>query len=310
MAGRRKNFVLLTVLLLLAGLTAVLLLSGERKEETGAGDYFAISSVSGISRIVMEGSDFTHVFTRGDKGWRINGRYAADENLMEVLQIILNKAIVKRPAANAQKESIDQLLAASGVKVSVYGTEDQLLRAFTVAGSDNRKVSYFYDEDSDKAYLMYIPGYDTYLAGIFGLALNEWRDKLIFSSSWRSLRSVAVHYPDDTTAGFRIAFEKDFFTISGIESIDTSRMMRFLENVEEFRAEKVLEKQPESLSGAEPFLTISVEDIDTAKTNTLYLYPRDHEDPYLIGTDQKDRVMRIRHLDVEPFMVTKDFFKR
>lgn len=314
MASTKKNTTLLIVLLFLFAITAFLLISDEvKKKMVAKEDYFAIQDVSKINKIILKGPDFNHTLALKNGEWQVNSTYPVDQNLMEVLQTILKKVAVKRPVPKAEQKKVSEILANRGVLVEVHG-EDKLLRSFVVAGSDDKTASYFHDIGNDVPFVMYIPGYDSYIAGIFELKLHEWRNKLIFSSNWRSLRSVEVSYPGNRAASFEIVFEKDFFKIPGIGKIDTTIMMAYLENLEYFKADNLLADgeypRYDSLLKTTPLVEITVMDIDTAKNNMLQLYHQINEDPFVLGSTDNHQALLIRYPRLEPFLKSKTDFIR
>jgi hypothetical protein len=104
---------------------------------------------------------------------------------------------------------------------------------------------------------MLIPGYRVYVAGIFELPVQEWRDKYIFGFNWRlNFKSMNVTFPDQPQQNFEVSNLENYFGIEGIKT-DTTRLYDFLDRVSLLTVDQYLDKTPEQ-GDQSPVVNISV----------------------------------------------------
>ena len=94
--------------------------------------------------------------------------------------------------------------------------------------------------DDKQPFIMGIPGYGSYIAGIFEIPSNDWRNRLILSTNWRTLQSLKLEYSDYPEHSFEIRFKFNFLGVDGIMELDTARMMNFIEGFNYLQADKFL----------------------------------------------------------------------
>lgn len=207
------------------------------------------------------------------KGKWFVGEYPADPSFTDHLLNLLMRVRVKKPIG----EAID------GVEVSV-DDED------FVFGWNATKTKTYFSKDG-KAYEVEIPGFSDYLGGIFELNADQWRDRLVYDGSWRTIQELTLDYADSDEADFRIEFDNDFFLIDGISVIDTLAMMNYLNQFQYFQANELISpgRFPglDSLVETAPLATLTLDDINRAKKVSFQIYPKRAEDQFYLfqGTD-------------------------
>jgi len=125
----------------------------------------------------------------------INEKYEADRQMITVLFATLKQAIPKRPVAITLQDSLRKEIAANGIKFLALKVKT-LSRQIWAGGNAQKTETYFQSKDG-KSYVVTIPGYRVYVASIFELALNDWRDKQVFRFNWQNIKSLAVTYPTE-----------------------------------------------------------------------------------------------------------------
>ena len=60
--------------------------------------------------------------------------------------------------------------------------------------------------DENQPMIVNIPGYESYVAGIFEIPTNDWRDRTIFSTNYRTLQKLEVQYAQFPEYNFSIEF--------------------------------------------------------------------------------------------------------
>ncbi len=231
MNQRKKN---IRLLLILASLCLVIVLigvfQGQRDSGVGNRDLFMIEDVSEINKVSLEskGGKALHLEYSGNR-WKVQDTVEADPNRISILFAVLNQVKVRREVSISQKSMIDSLFEASGVKVSGYSDKGEAFE-FYVAGLSGEVMTFFRKSPDGKTYVVHIPGYQTYLAGIFQLNWLEWKNPILFPINWRNLAAVQVTHADDTD-GFSIIPKDDFFGLKELEATDTTAMSDFLDEL-------------------------------------------------------------------------------
>src|SRR5688572_17083538 len=111
--------------------------------------------------------------------WKVNKTFNANPERINVLFATLQQAEAKRPVALSLQDSLTTVLQKSGVKVTLR-TAGETNEVFYAGGNESKNQAYFVMENTTVPYVVTIPGYRVYVAGIFELAESEWRDKYVF----------------------------------------------------------------------------------------------------------------------------------
>jgi hypothetical protein len=141
--------------------------------------------------------------------------------------------------------------------------DGELLKEYFVVGNPAKSETYFHLEGNDW-YVVTIPGYRVYVASIFELTENDWREKRIFNFNWQNFKSLRASFAGQASEDFTINAQKQYISIDGIEA-DTTKLLGYLDAVLQMSSDKILSgeeaKQYDSLFNADPSVTISIFDI-------------------------------------------------
>jgi hypothetical protein len=274
-----KNKLLLILLVLLVLTSVVLFMTGESNGTRMAEkQQYAIQDTASISRIVFESSHYglNNELRRTNHHWEINGEYGADPNMVQVLLAVLKQVQVRRPVPVVEKEAIKRDMNEKGIRVALYSGED-VVKRFSVLGNNTKTTSFFMEEGQQDIHIVELPGYDSYVAGIFEVTALDWRNRMVFNSTWRSLQRLELLYPAFAEQSVEIRFTFDFFEITGVEQLDTAFMMSFIDQFQAFQCNRFIDPEPDSpydsLMRREPMAIVTLEDIDENKNNRVVLYP-------------------------------------
>jgi len=186
---------------------------------------FQVEDWKSIQEIEMKYADkeVSLAFTSG--AWRVNNKFKADRNLIDVLFATLIQAKAKREVTGTQKDSLLNRIKKSGVEIKLNSASGNELR-FIAGGNVQKSNTYFVSSDN-RIFHMHIPGYRVYVSGIFELAEGEWVDKLIFDLNWINFKKLTYSYKAHS---FEVIREENLFQIQGIPT-DTSKLHQFLDGV-------------------------------------------------------------------------------
>ncbi len=227
MNQRKKNIRLLVILGVLTVVTLGVILTDKTGDTLDVPrGLFAFEDTESVDQVVV-GKD---TLTFNGSYWMVNQRYKADPQRVEVLFAILRQVQVRRKASLAQLDSLNQQMDQEGVMVRLYSA-GSLVREYVVWGNPERGMTWLRETGADIPYLAEIPGYRSYLGGIFGLDENSWRYPIVLDINWQNLQGVTVSYPGKEASSFEIAYTDGFYGVKGLAKTDSSRLTDFLDNL-------------------------------------------------------------------------------
>lgn len=251
---------------------------------------FSVQDTSAIDEINIISEASAIALQRKEGIWMLNDTLIAEQNIVKVLLAIIKDAEVVRNVPKSRKEEISEYIRNQGYEVEIKAN-GQSIKKYAVAGNETKTVSYMMEEEQDPA-IVNIPGYDSYVAGIFEIPLNDWRDRVILSSSWRSLQNLSINYTQFPEYDLTIKFEFDFLKVEGVNSLDTARMMAYIDEFEQLQADRYLEKGQnasyDSLLQTPHTVTLTIEDVNPANSKTIDFYPLLLNDPMMLGYIRED----------------------
>ena len=313
MSQKHKNITLLVILGLLVLCSIILGLIGETSINTNKSkEIFSVQDTSKIDFISIKSRDYEILLKKKDAIWTVNEKYKAEQNIVKVLLSILKDVEGVRNAPKTQKEEISSYILDNGylIEISKGGS---LINSFYSSGNANKTVSYMMPPDNRVPMIVNIPGYESYVAGIFEIPANDWRDRVILSTNWRTLQKMEINYSEYPEYNLNIKFDFTFLNIEGITNLDTARMMAFIDEFNFLQADRFLDKgqntRYDSLLQTPPTVSMTIEDIDSRNSKSIDFFPLIKNDPMMLGYVKEDKQMalfetqRIQNL----FAVKSDF---
>ena len=283
---RNKNIKLIVILAVLLSLSLWL---GSREEKKSNLDVdqrlFSIEDIEGVDKIVLQNDVAINNLILKSGYWQLNAKYRADQNLVELLLAVFNRVEIQRSVSKKLKPEVINELNTNGIGVEVF-SQGELLQKFLVGGNATKTNTYF-ARTVENPFIITLPGYNNYVAGIFELTTNQWRDRLIFSSTWRSLKSLSISYLGLPQNDILIDYKNDQLVMEGVNTLDTVSMLSYIENFNQFHAIGFIDSGEyprfDSLLTTDVAVTIALNDIDSKKNQVLQLYPRIPNDQYYLG---------------------------
>lgn len=255
-------------------LSLILILSGNGGADEIDTTVFKLADTKSIDHIMIEKPTEKVELKFSNLSWNIsvnsvahpeiNGLWPADRDLIDVLFATMEQAVPKRRVASRLQDSIVNQILKSGIKVSFF-TNTKTEKVISVFGNEALGITYFLNNDDNIPYLMTIPGYRVYVAGIFEQAANSWRDKRIFNFNWRNFESLSAEFPSQQKQNFQVAMVGRYFSIVGENNIDTTALNDYLDAVSLIEADAFYEPgesvKMDSLISSVPTMIISVKDV-------------------------------------------------
>jgi hypothetical protein len=308
----KKNIgLLISLIVLLAGTAAVYFFQRDSVRASVDPSLFKVS-IATIDRFTFD--------RRGEKidvhfdgtRWRINDRYEADRQLVDVFFATMERAMPKRPVAILQRDSVLKRLEEKGTRVSLF--EGPTLRKQFLAGGNAEKTeAYFSQGKNEQAYVMTIPGYRVYVSQIFELDENGWRDKRIFNFNWRNFKTLTVKFPAEPSADFEFVRNGSVFNVVGVEQADTTRANAFLDDIIKLAADQVVvpgtSRTYDSLVKTKPVCSMVILDIAN-RTLSLDLFAPVRGDNKVVGRAFGGETVLFDRKKTFPVLKKRSYFQR
>jgi len=260
---------------------------------------FALEDTSAVSKVFFaDRFNNTVTLTKTNGKWLVENKYPIRTDAMEYLLKTMKTIEVKHPVSNSLHDKIIKNLSTSAVKVEIF--TDNLEKAFKTyyVGGETKDMigSYMILENSSRAFAVYIPGFNGFLApryNIDGAVVNVdlWRNRNIFNFNPEEIKSVSVQNNDDEKESFSIYTENGdyFFTKNNISKPIPSRNgKQYFELFKNVNCEGYMNdfSKKDSIFNSQPFHIITVED-SNANTTTLYSYHKKPEREEYLQIDGK-----------------------
>ena len=275
-------------------------------------DMFRNYDQKAIDQVVLESRTGKVELKFNGSKWKVNNKFDADASMIQVLFATLQQAEPKRPLPSTIQDSVSRELKQNGVKVSLFSA-GKPEATFYSGGNAQKTQAYFRLENGEeKPYLVTIPGYRVYVAGIFEVEEKDWMDKLVFGFNWRNFESLEAQFPNEPSADFEVIFRDNYFAVQGLAEVDTSKLNDFLDDVSLLTVEKysnggVLVDTTAKSSSA---MVITVRDIGK-RSYTLKLYkPRSDSGPLIPGLINGTHWAYFSPAKVQNIFKRKGFFEK
>jgi hypothetical protein len=252
MTRRQENLTLIGLLVLLLVASGTFYLS-QRTAPAAETVSVRLEEPETVTRIVLTtGVDTVDLSFSGS--WKVNGTQEADRELIQILFATLQQLRAKRPVTGSQADSIRTMLGTAGTRIRVFSGDEPELD-ITVGGDKMKTQAYVMMEDV-APYVVVIPGYRVYAAGIFELQSVEWRDKRVFNFNWRNFAGLRVS-PRDAGEGITIKAGDRGILVDGSARADTAVLNTLLDNISLLRVERFL--KPREYASRLPILSKGAE---------------------------------------------------
>jgi len=314
MNQRNKNIGLIGILGLLLLISIVLAIAPDSRTSTLENTkIFAVSDTAAIDQIVIKSNNKNISLKKENGTWVLNDQYKAEQNIVRVLLSILKDAEVVRQVPKSQMEEIANYILDNGYLVEISSNGD-VTQNFYTSGNENKTLSYMMPADEESPMIVNIPGYESYVAGIFEIPPNDWRDRTILSTNWRTLQKLNVNYAQYPEYNFSIEFKFNFLNIEGIDNLDTAQMMTYIEQFNFLQADRYLDpgqnEKYDSLLETPETATMSISDIDPDNSKTIEFYPLLPDDPMMLGyVNEDDQMVLFLSSRIQSIFAVKEEFE-
>ena len=238
---KRKNIGLLIALSLIVGSSIVLHFSTTNSNNLGVDKkMFQLQEKQEITDVILEGKDVNNHFKFHNGRWFINDSLLLDQSMRNVFFSILSQIEIRRPVPENKQDSLVGLLKQQGIHTTItFG--NNLVKDYWVAGNKEHEISWMMANQMQVPYQIHIPGYQSYIAGIFNVPISDWRSRFVFNSNFALLQKIELGYIK-ANDNLTLVFKNNFFTIPGQQS-DSTKIANFLDQVAYLQADQFLSKE-------------------------------------------------------------------
>lgn len=272
MTVAKRNKFLTGLLLTGIAMTALFYVFGfESRDFRVNPDLFKVPQLGQVDSVVLQAAAGKTTLTFDGVRWKVNGEHPAQNRMITLLFATLEQVEPRRAVPAQQEAEVRTRLKEVGIHIDLHAA-GELVGSFDIVGDERKATTYFAHEDD--IYLVTIPGYRVYVAGIFELASLDWREKRIFNFNWRNFKSLSASFPADPAEGFTVERIDGLFGITGMPAVDTTQLNNYLDAVSLTEATKLVNSSPEydRATASQPVAHIEVADIGN-RTYGLDVYP-------------------------------------
>lgn len=315
---KSRNTVLLLVVLVVLGVAAYFFSrKGNEKttldvEETA----FAVKDTASVDKIFISSkAGWSHTLTRGNNGWKLDNKFEARQDLVNLLLETMHRMEVKHPGNKAARNQAIRDFATIGKKVEIY-QKGKLTKSFYVGQTtDNDRGTYFIMEGSENPYVLHIPGFEGFLNTRFDVSEMNWRSVPVFRSTAESLKELKIEYVQNPAANLEIKKVGQAFVVAGIADVDQENLKAYLNNYRfvngEFFLPNPQNRVSDSLNLQKRAAVITLTDTDPAKSRKIVLFPKPEDLGHFIALDEKNKeVISVQTFVFDRLLLKKDAFRK
>lgn len=262
----------------------------------------AIQDTASITKIKVEHNGKLLVLTKSSDGWVVNGKYKTVYRPMAMMMMGLNQLQVKRPVSQESKSRVLQDLHGKGTKVTVENAEGETSLTF-MTNENDINTTYLLTPQSEEPVIAYVPGIQGNINNLFKLTENDWRNRRLFYSNPRTLKSIKVSYPHNPADGFEITYSDGKLELPGVTSLDSSKFFPYIAAFQNIPVSFYLSDKKDSANAlihkSQLLGKVEVSDLDSAKSNSIEVFKD--------SGNKKDYLGRIGKTG-EPVVLNKEIF--
>jgi hypothetical protein len=289
---RKKNIRLLISLAVIVTSTALLYIFTHATNGTSVDTtIFQIENLDKVDHLVLESPKGKTDLKFNGTQWVVNNTHEADSRMITVLFATLKQTVARRQVPANLRDSLQKEIVANGVKISCFES-GTLVKEIWAGGNPLKTETYFQLSDK-KPYVVTIPGYRVYVASVFELTTNDWRNKQVFRFNWQNIKNLEVVFPADPRQNFNASFRDKYFSIEGINT-DTTKLDAFMDALLQLRSEKILDSAEvnnyASALALQPVMKITLLDVAN-REYPLLVFPREKDSNFVVGKINQEAVL-------------------
>ena len=294
-----KTTIYIVLIIALLGANLFLILNDGSQSSSLDKSYLEAYASQEITEIRFTNNQQQEVaLVKSEGAWRLNEKYSADENFINTLLSILPRIEVVRDVGEWEGELLGE--------IELYFGENGGLQ-FQFASNLTKTKSYFINDGA--AQEVVVPGYRDNVVDVFTLHPDQWRNRMVFDGSWRSIQKLTIE--NSNLEPVEIKFDDQFFMINGNAPQDSSAVVDYLNQFQYFEANEMISKgrfpRFDSLLSTDPMAVLMIEDIKSEDEISFQIYPSLRGQAYHLVT-KGEKMMVIDARRVQRLLATSQDF--
>ncbi len=204
---------------------------------------FSVRDTASITKIFIADKQLNEVtLQRTKNGWILNGKFKANQRLIDMLLETLKKMRVKAPVSLASYNNIVERMAATAKKVEVYQEvyrinlfnkiklfkHEKRTKVFYVGdATPNNLGTYMLIEGAKTPYIVFIPSFRGFLYSRFSPEPDDWKSHTVFNKKLADISSVELLFHRDPENSFRVDVVDALGNYKLIRLIDNQEITRY-----------------------------------------------------------------------------------
>jgi hypothetical protein len=208
------------VLLALLGSGVYFFLFKDKDPFSGDEANFTIRDTGNITRIFLADKMGNKVdLKRTNNSWIVDDKYPAIQRVVTNFLRTLTDQKAQYPAPKNQHNSAITGLAASGIKVELYGKDNEKIKIFYVGGQVNDFGTFMLTEGAKRPYVVQIPGYEGYLTPRYSTDIKTWRDRTVFNLTRDQIKRIDMQYASEPLNSFTLLNDGGKLSVKAHEAL-------------------------------------------------------------------------------------------
>jgi hypothetical protein len=246
---KKRNIILLSALLATLSLIAIL----ELASNDGNGldidkRFYQLNPNQEITDVYLNSANESNHFKYLDGRWLLNDSLFLDQSMRDVFFSVISQLEIRRPVGSQESDSIAAYLKDEGTYAKITFGEE-IIKEYWIGGNKNEQISWIMGADM-VPYQVHIPGYQSYIAGIFAVPAKDWRSRFILNLNFALIQKINLRYPT-SSKNLELVFKDNFFEIPDFNA-DSSKVANFLDQLAYLQADQFLEASDTVSSYAGP----------------------------------------------------------
>jgi len=236
---RKRNQLLLVALVLVSmAIVTLELTKGNTTSSNIEKKIFQLDPQQEITDVYLDGPEQNIHFRFTDGRWTLNDSLLLDQSMRDVFFSVVSQVEVRRPVQQSVADSIEQIIKTRGTHVKIsFGQE--VIKDYWVAGNREEELSWMMTE-GDAPYQVHLPGYQSFVAGIFEVPTKDWRSRFLATVNFALVQNIKMEYPGKSTV-LELVFQDNFYAIPGVNA-DSSKIANFLDQIAYLQADEFIKR--------------------------------------------------------------------
>ena len=260
--------------------------AGPSTSLVGADREFAVPREQIYKIFLADRNGNKSTLTRAEGRWVYNDQYTVRPDAINNLLSAIEQIRMKFKPTDAAVPYMVQSLATDGIKVEIYGKNEELIKAYYVGGATNdERGTYVILDGAEQPYVTELGSWEGNIRFRYNLTGDDWRDRTVFGTTVENIAEITVEYPKQQDKSFRINLRDGKEEVTPFYALSPARQVAPKPGkVEAYAAcfEKILAasfdnefRDRDSIAKQLPFAIISLTDKagQTASAKLFPIYP-------------------------------------